>query len=150
MLAVVGIGCIQLEPKGKPEHVLHVHKLFASIVLVHHVASKASNTIEFDGTTAFLCNKVVGWKIGLAKVQKGLYHLPSTLSKEQQIRGSIRPVAGVVSKPKNEEDNTSPPQIRTFLFFNSQNNACFDKPISNDCELAKHKSHSYNLNMLKG
>ena len=32
--------------------------------------------ILFDNIDAYLCHKLHGWKIGLAKVQQGLYYLP--------------------------------------------------------------------------
>ena len=34
--------------------------------------------IIFEDTNAIPCNKVYGWRIGLAKVRLGLYYLPST------------------------------------------------------------------------
>ena len=77
LLTVSGIGTITLKSIGELEHVLHVPQLFISLVSVQKISSLAQYKIEFDGNDAFLCNKVQGWRIGLANVHNGLYYLES-------------------------------------------------------------------------
>ena len=67
-----------VEPIGLLSRVLHVPKLFVNLVSVQRIAKMDNFRIIFEDTDAILCNKVHGWKIGLAKVWQGLYHLPST------------------------------------------------------------------------
>ena len=57
LLRVVGIGTINLSPIGKLEHVLHVPKLYISLVSVQRIASLIPYKIEFDGINDFLCGK---------------------------------------------------------------------------------------------
>ena len=54
LLIVEGIRTINLHPIGKLEHVLHVPKLFISLVSVQRIASLIPYKIEFDGINAFL------------------------------------------------------------------------------------------------
>ena len=81
LLPVVGIGTLNIIPLGKIHNVLHVPKFLVSLVSVQRLAMIKAYTILFDDIHAYLCNKVDGWKIGLAKVQKGLYYLPEGISK---------------------------------------------------------------------
>ena len=89
LLAVSGIGTLNLDPRGKLEHVLHVPQLFVSLVSVQKLASIQPYKIEFDGLNAFLCNKVQQWKIGLAKVHDGLYYLPVAKNSQALSRRSM-------------------------------------------------------------
>ena len=81
LLPVEGIGTLRLDPIGSLTHVLYIPKLFVSLVSVQRLANNKEHCILFDDLSAFLCNKVHGWKIGLAKVQHGLYFLPGVISK---------------------------------------------------------------------
>ena len=88
-MIVAGILIINLDPIGKLDHVLHVHKLFISLVLVKGIVSLIPHKIEFDAINASLCDKVRGWKTGLAKVYKGLYYLPSHENTKESVRSSL-------------------------------------------------------------
>ena len=55
---------------------LHVPKLFVSLVSVQKLAGLKNYNILFDDLDAYLCSKVHGSRIGLAKVKKGIYYLP--------------------------------------------------------------------------
>ena len=76
LLMVAKIGTITLGPIGKLEHVLYVPKLFRRLVSIQQIASLIPYKIEFDGTHAFLCDKVQWWRLGLARVHDGLNNLP--------------------------------------------------------------------------
>ena len=80
LLSVVGIGTLNVLLLGKIYNVLHVPKLFVSLVSVQRLAKIKAYNILFYVIHAYLCNKVDGWKIRLAKVQKGLYYLPEGIS----------------------------------------------------------------------
>ena len=75
LLPVAGIGAINLKPIGHITYVLHVPKLFVSLVSVQKLASLKNYNILFYDLDAYLCSKVHGSRIGLAKVKKGLYYL---------------------------------------------------------------------------
>ena len=76
LLPVVGIGKMSISHIGKIDNVLHVPKLFVSLISVQRLAKLKEYSILFDDIDAYLCHKVDGWKIGLAKVRQGLYYLP--------------------------------------------------------------------------
>ena len=76
LLPVIGIGAINLQPIGLITHVLHVLKLFVSLVSVQRLAKLKNYSILFDDLDAYLCSKVEGSRIGLAKIKQGLYYLP--------------------------------------------------------------------------
>ena len=76
LLPVVGIGKMSIFHIGKITNVLHVPQLFVSLISVQRLAKIMEYSILFDDIDAYLCHKVDGWKIGLAKVQQGLYYLP--------------------------------------------------------------------------
>ena len=80
ILPVVGIGTMNIDPLGTIYNVLYVPKLFVSLVSVQRLAKIKEYNILFDDIHAYLCQKVEGWKIGLARVQKGLYYLPGSTS----------------------------------------------------------------------
>ena len=82
LLPVMGIGTIKLDPIGLLTQVLYIPKLFVSLVSVQRLAKNKEYNILFDDLNAFLCNKVLGWRIGLARVQQGLYFLPWVASRE--------------------------------------------------------------------
>ena len=77
LLVVYGIGTLNLDPIGMLAHVLHVPKLFVSLISIQKLTFVQPHKIEFDGLNAFLCDNVQRWKIGLAKVHAGLYFLPT-------------------------------------------------------------------------
>ena len=80
LLPVVGIGTMNIDPLGTIYNVLYVPKLFVSLVSVQRLAKMKEYNILFDDIHAYLCHKVDGWKIGLARVKKGLYYLPGSTS----------------------------------------------------------------------
>ena len=80
LLPVVGIGTMNIDPLGTIYNVYYVPKLFVSLVSVQRLAKIKEYHILFDDIHAYLCHKVEGWKIGLARVQKGLYYLPESTS----------------------------------------------------------------------
>ena len=80
LLPVVGIGTMNIDPLGTIYNVLYVPKLFLSLVSIQRLAKIKEYNILFDDIHAYLCHKVDGWKIGLARVQKGLYYLPGSTS----------------------------------------------------------------------
>ena len=82
LLPVMGIGTIKLDPIGLLTQVLYIPKLFVSLVSVQRLAKNKEYNILLDGLNAFLCNKVLGWRIGLARVQQGLYFQPWVASME--------------------------------------------------------------------
>ena len=102
LLTVLGIGVISLEPIGKLEHVLHVPKLFISLISVQKVASLYPYKIEFDGLNVFLCNKVQRWKTGLAEVRQGLYYLSTHRHPQAIVREAGD--AGPDAKPISHRD----------------------------------------------
>ena len=76
LLPVVGIGNLNLLHLGQISNVLHVSKLFVSLMSVQRLAKIKEYNILFDDIDAYLYQKVDGWRFGLAKVQHGLYYLP--------------------------------------------------------------------------
>ena len=76
LLPVAGVGSMKMQPIGTITNVLHVPNLFINLISVQKVASLRAYNILFDDIDAYLCHKELGWKIGLAKVQNGLYYLP--------------------------------------------------------------------------
>ena len=76
LLPVVGFGSIKKQPIRTIINVLHVPKLFINLISVQRLASLRKYNTLFDDVDAYLCHKELGWKIGLAKVQHGLYYLP--------------------------------------------------------------------------
>ena len=98
LLSVVGVGTVKVQPIGILTNVLHIPKLCVSLVSVQRLAKLKDYHILFDDINAYLCHKVLGWKIGLAKVQHGLYYLPRTdLS---TMRGAGLKVAVVRTPPE--------------------------------------------------
>ena len=53
-------------------NVLYVRKLFVSLIFVQRLAKLTKYSILFDNFDAYLCHKVQGLKIGLAKIKQGL------------------------------------------------------------------------------
>ena len=66
LLEVAGIGSVHIDPIGLVSIVLHVPKLFISILLVQRIAKLEEFRIAFEDTDALLYNKVHRWRIGLA------------------------------------------------------------------------------------
>ena len=83
LLPVVGVGTMKMQPIGTITNVLHVPNLFINLISVQKVASLRAYSILFDDIDAYLCHKELGWKIGLAKVQRGLYYIPCHRSMEE-------------------------------------------------------------------
>ena len=64
LLRVARIGSIRMAPIGLLTLVLHVPKLFVSLLSVQKIAKMDEYQIIFDDVDAFLCHKVQGWRIG--------------------------------------------------------------------------------------
>ena len=97
LLPVVGIGTINLQPMGLITHVLHVSKLFVSLVSVQRLAKLKDYSIIFYDLDAYLCSKVHGSRIGLAKIKQGLYYLPG-LDPKSHVASSLKVVSVQASK----------------------------------------------------
>ena len=78
LLVVAGIGSVNIVPQRILTHVLHVPKLFVSLVSVQGLAKLDEYRIIIDDIDVLWYNKVHGWKIRLAKVHHGVYYLPRT------------------------------------------------------------------------
>ena len=89
LLPVIGIGAIPLQPIGLITHVLHVPKLFVSLVSIQRLAKLKNYSILFDDLDAYLCSKVQGSRIGLAKIKQGLYYLPR-LDPQSPVVGDLK------------------------------------------------------------
>ena len=76
LLQVLGIGHMNIQHIGKITNALHVPKLFVNLISVQRLAKMRDHNILFDDIDAYLCHKVHGWRIGLAKFQQGFYYLP--------------------------------------------------------------------------
>ena len=81
LLPVVGFGSMKMQPIGTIINVLNVPKLFINLISIQRLASLREYNILFDDVDAYLCHKELRWKIGLAKVQHGLYYLPCQSSR---------------------------------------------------------------------
>ena len=99
LLPVVGVGTMKMQPIGTITNVLHVPNLFINLISVQKVASLRAYSILFDDIDAYLCHKELGWKIGLAKVQRGLYYIPCHSSK-----GSMEELKVAAVKSSSEEE----------------------------------------------
>ena len=100
LLPVIGIGNIKMQPIGILTNVLHIPKLFVSLISVQRLAKIKEYNILFDDLDAYLCNKVQGWKIGLARIQQGLYHLPWQDPKD--VMETESKVAAIKASPEEE------------------------------------------------
>ena len=58
LLQVAGMGSIKLEPIGLLTQVLHVPKVFISLVSIQKLAKMSEYRIVFDNFDVFLYNKV--------------------------------------------------------------------------------------------
>ena len=76
LLPIIGIGRMNIQSIEKITNVLHVPKLFVSLIYVQRLAKMKDHNILFDDIDAYLCHKVHGWRIGLDEVQQCLYYLP--------------------------------------------------------------------------
>ena len=100
LLSVIGIGSMTVQPIGTISNVLHVPKLFINLISIQKLAKMREYNILFDDVNAYLCHKVLGWKIGLDKVQQGLYYLPCQNS--GRMLGTEHKVAAVKKFSKEE------------------------------------------------
>ena len=100
LLSVIGIGSMTVQPIGTISNALHVPKLFINHISVQKLAKMREYNILFDDVDAYLCHKVLRWKIGLAKVQQGLYYLPCQNS--ECMLGTEHKVAAVKKFSKEE------------------------------------------------
>ena len=75
LLPVAGLGTMEIPPIGLITHVLHVPKLFVNLISVQKLAKLTEYQIIFDDIDAYLFHKVQKSRIGLARIQHGLYYL---------------------------------------------------------------------------
>ena len=81
--------------------VLHVSKLFVSLISVQKIAKMNEYQILFDDVNTFPCNKVHGWKIRLAKFHCGLYYIhPTPLSVERKTDSKVAAVTSITAREK--------------------------------------------------
>ena len=70
-----------------------------SLLSVKKISKMDEYKIIFDDVDVFLCNKVQGWRIRLAKVQCGLYYLShTTLSPHGETKFKIATVNNTYTK----------------------------------------------------
>ena len=98
LLQVAGIGSVKLEPIGLLTQVLHVPRIFISLVSIQKLAKMSEYRIIFADFDAFLYNKVHGWRIGLARICHGLYLLLTTPLRQKE----HFTVAALTSSPTKE------------------------------------------------
>ena len=98
LLPVAGLGTMHIQPIGLLTHVLHVPKLFVNLISVQRLAKLTEYRIVFDDLDAYLCHKVQRSKIGLARIQQGLYYLLGTDPTIVLIAGSKATSADASSK----------------------------------------------------
>ena len=150
LLQVAGIGRIKLEPIGLLTQVLHVPKLFISLVSIQKLAKMREYRIVFDNFDAFLYNKVHRWRIGLARICHVLYHLlitPGTLRQKEKFM-----VSAVTSVPAKKEATLihrrlGHPSLTLLkmMYPSLSKNCSIDDLICNACQLAKLKRNTYPL-----
>ena len=152
LLTVSGIGTITLKSIRTLEHVIHVPQLFISLVFVQKIASLAQYKIEFDGNDAFLCNKVQGWRTGLANVHNRLYYLASAqeLSPKHIINPAIHQCSTTATDSKKEtvwliHNRLGHPsfEILKCMFPDEFKGFCIKDFLCDVCERAKHKRSTY-------
>ena len=101
LLSVMGISTINLQPMGLITHVLHVPKLFVSLVSVQRLAKLTNYSIIFDDLHAYICSKVNGSRIGLVKIKQSLYYLPA-IDPQSPVAGGLK-VASVQTSSEQLE-----------------------------------------------
>ena len=152
LLTVSGIGTIKLKSIGTLEHVLHVPQLYISLIFVQKIASLAQYKIEFDGNDDFLCNKVQGWRTGLANVHNGLYYPVSAqeLSPKHIINHAIHQCSTTATDSKKEKvwlihNRLGHPsfEILKCMFPDECKGFCIKDFLCDVCERAKHKRSTY-------
>ena len=152
LLTVSGIGTIKLKSIGTLEHVLHVPQLFISLVFVQKIASLAQYKIEFHRNNAFLCNKVQGWRTGLANVHNGLYYLASAqeLSPKHIINPEIHQCSTADADSKKEKvwlihNRLGHPSFEILKCMSPDEfkGFCIKDFLCDVCERAKHKRGTY-------
>ena len=89
LLSVMGIVTINLQPMRLITHVLHVRKLFVSLVYVQRLAKLTDYSILFYDLDAYLCSKVNRSRIGLDKIRQGLYYLPK-IDPQSPVAGGLK------------------------------------------------------------
>ena len=150
LLQVAGIGSIKLEPIGLLTQVLHVLTIFISLVSAQKLAKMSEYRIVFDNFDAFLYNKVHGWRIGLARICQGLYHLLITTVTLRQKEEFM--VAAVMSVPAKKEATLIHRRLGhpsftllKMMYPSLFKNCSIDDHICNACQLAKLKQNTYPL-----
>ena len=148
LLQVMGIGHMNIEPIGILTNVLHVLKLLVSLISVQRLAKIKEFNILFDDIDAYLCHKVHGWKIGLARVQQGLYYLPWTNptraagSKVATVQTSQEERIMAIHQRMGHPSFHLPKQLYPYLFKDLE----IQSFICSACQLGKFKRTTYPSN----
>ena len=147
LLKVMGIGTINVKPIGNIINVLHVPKLFVNLISVQRLAKMQEYNILFDNMDAYLCHKAHRWRIGLAKVQNGLYYLPRT--DPSTIQGADSRVAAIKTPSEDIIMEThmrmGHPSFSLLkkLYPNLFKDVILEKLICEACQLGKFKRTDY-------
>ena len=148
LLPVAGIRTIHIQPIVLLTHVLHVPKLFVNLISVQRLAKLTDYRIVFDDLDAYLCHKVQRSRIGLARIQHGLYYLLGA-------DPSIIPTAGSkVASTKQVFPNSTLMEIHQRMghpsfhllkqmYSHQFKNIDFNSIVCEACQLGKFKQTSY-------
>ena len=136
--SVIGIGTINLQPMGLITHVLHVPQLYVSLVCVQRLAKLTKYSILFDDLDAYLCSKVNGSRIGLAKIRQGLYYLPASDS-QSPVVGGLKVASVQTPSAQLEPIMKLHQQMYPHVFKKID----FESLICDACQLGKFKRTTY-------
>ena len=87
---------------GLITHVLHVPKLFVSLVSIQRLVKLTNYSIFFDDLDTYICSKVNELKIGLAKIRQGLYYLPE-IDPQSPVAGGLKVASVQTSSAQLEQ-----------------------------------------------
>ena len=151
LIAVNGYGTVKLGSIGSLDYVLYVPNLFVSLVSVQRLAKNKDYTILFDDIDAFLCHKVLSWRVGIARVQGGLYYLPwtaSVLGPEKEAKFKV----GVVSSMAEERIMVTHKQmghpsfsLLKELYPSLFKDVIFEHLLCESCQLGQMKRNTYQI-----
>ena len=153
LLPVEGIGTIRFGPIGLLTQVLYIPRLFVSLVSVQRLAKNKEHIVLFYGLSAFLCNKVHGWKIGLARLQQGLYFLPWEASKDgREVEHKVTALTSVFEgEIMRIHQRMGHPffEIVKQMYPNLFKNVALDDLVCEACQLGKKKRTTYPISNLR-
>ena len=140
MLTVVGVGKVNIDILDTIDEVLHIPKLCINLVSVQKIAKLPNYSILFDDDDAFLINKSLSQKIGLAKVVKDLYQLQES-SKVAFVEAS-QPNKGNQDQLSNYDilhKRFGHPSIQVLKNLFPSIKTPYPLPLREVCEYSKHK-----------